>query len=164
MKTRYFLAALTALLMGTNTQAQQTLADMVQDANAGWMIGSWKAPTDNGGTFTMNLSWDLDRRVVVLHGKGDDMEFKGYSALEPGGDQVTYVGFDNRGAISKGAWGMENGELVLRVSSQTDQGTWKMAAVFTSASGGGLNLRLHRIDDSGDMISPEQTLLRFKKS
>lgn len=81
-----------------------------------------------------------------------------------GKTKIVYVGFDNRGAISRGKWARENGELVLRVESRMEQGTWKMAAVFASASGGGLNLRLHRIDDSGNMISPEQTLLRFKKS
>ena len=164
MKTRYSILALAALLLGTNTQAQQTLADLVQEANAGWMLGSWKATTDEGGAFTLNLSWDLDRHVVVMHGKGDDMEFKGYSALEPASDQVAYVGFDNRGAISKGKWAMEDGELVLRVESHSDRGTLKMAAVFASASGGGLNLRLHRLDEWGNLITPEQTLLRFKKS
>jgi hypothetical protein len=164
MKTRYCILALAGLLLGTNTHAQQTLADLVQEANAGWMMGSWKATTDDGGTFALTFSWDLDRHVVVLHGKGDDMEFKGYSALEPASDQVAYVGFDNRGAISKGKWAMEDGELVLRVENRSDRGTYKMAAVFTSASGGGLSLRLHRIDDWGNLVTPEQTLLRFKKS
>jgi len=164
MKTRYCIAALAALLLGTNTQAQQTLADLVQEANAGWMVGSWKATTDDGGTFALNLSWDLDRHVVVMHGKGDDMEFKGYTALEPASDQVNYVGFDNRGAISKGKWAMEDGELVLRVESRSDRGTTKMAAVFASASGGGLNLRLHQVDQWGNLVTPQQMLLRFKKS
>jgi hypothetical protein len=163
MKTQ-LIVALAAGLMTWTSQAQQTLVDLVQEANAGWMLGSWKATTDDGGTFVLSLSWDLDEHVVVLQGKGDEVEFKGYSALEPGTDQVSYVGFDNRGAVSKGKWGMEDNELVLRVESRSERGTWKMAAVFTSASGGGLNLRLHRLDDWGNLVSPEQTLLRFKKS
>jgi hypothetical protein len=164
MKTRYCIIALASLLLGTNTQAQQTLADLVQEANAGWMMGTWKASTDDGSAFTLSLSWDLDRHVVVMHGKGDDMEFKGFSALEPASDQVNYVGFDNRGAVSKGKWAMEDGELVLRVESRSDRGTLKMAAVFASASGGGLSLRLHQVDQWGNLVTPEQTLLRFKKS
>jgi hypothetical protein len=163
MKTNYSIMAVVACLLTWNCQAQQTLADMVQEANAGWMLGTWKANTDEGGTFTLSLAWDLNKRVVVLHGKGEEMEFKGYSVLEPGSDEVSYVGFDSRGAVSKGKWGMENNELVLRVESRTETGTWKMAAVFTAAADGGLNLRLHRLDDWGSLISPEQTLLRFKK-
>ncbi len=164
MKTKKLFVILAACLLTWSTQAQQTLSDLVQEANAGWMMGSWKATTDDGGTFTLGFSWDLDKHVIVLHGKGDDMEFKGYSVLEPGSAEVTYIGFDARGAVSKGKWGMEDNELVLRVESKTDRGTWKMAAVFTAASGGGLNLRLHRLDDWGGLITPEQTLLRFKKS
>ena len=164
MKTRYCIVALAALLLGPNTQAQQTLADLVQEANAGWMMGSWKATTDDGSAFTLNLSWDLDRHVVVMHGKGDDMEFKGYSALEPASDEVDFcrvrqsrrdqqgnVGHGRRGSGSEGR-------------SRSDRGTLKMAAVFASASGGGLNLRLHQIDQWGNLVTPEQTLLRFKKS
>jgi hypothetical protein len=164
MKTQQLILAIAACLITWTSQAQQTLVDLVQEANAGWMLGSWKATTDDGGTFALNLSWDLDKHVVVLQGKGDEVEFKGYSALEPGTDQVSYVGFDNHGAVSKGKWGMEDNELVLRVESRSERGTWKMAAVFTSAPGGGLNLRLHRLDDWGNLVSPEQTLLRFKKS
>ena len=122
MKTRYCIVALAALLLGTNTQAQQTLADLVQEANAGWMMGTWKASTDDGSAFTLSLSWDLDRHVVVMHGKGDDMEFKGFSALEPASDQVNYVGFDNRGAVSKGKWAMgERGIGAARGRSRSDR-------------------------------------------
>lgn len=163
MKARFSIIVLATLLLGTPSHAQQTLADLVQEANAGWMLGSWKAPTDDGGTFSLSFSWDLDRHVVVLHGKGDDMEFKGYSALEPASEEVSYFGFDNRGSITKGKWAMEGGELVLRVESRSQRGTMKMAAVFVPASGGNLNLRLHQLDQWGSLVYPEQSLLRFKK-
>jgi hypothetical protein len=164
MKKQYFILVFAVTFLGQILHAQQSLSDLVQEANAGWMIGSWKATTDDGGTFSMTFSWDLDKHVIVLHGKGDDLEFKGYSALQPGTDQVSYFGFDNRGVVSQGKWSMENDELTLRVESQTDEGVRKMAAVFVSGSGGGLVVRLHRLDDSGDLISPEQQLLRFTKN
>ena len=163
MKTQHLFLALAASLLTTMAQAQQTLSDLVQEANAGWLIGSWKATTDEGGTFDLSFSWDLDKHVILLHGKGDDFEFKGFSALEPGSDEVSYVGFDSRGAVSKGKWALENNDLVLRVETRTEERTWKMAAVFASAAGGGLNLRLHPLDEWGNLVTPEQTLLRFKK-
>lgn len=164
MKAKYWIIVFAAALLTWNCQAQRTLADLVEEANAGWMIGTWKATTDEGGAFTLSFAWDLGRRVIALHGKGDDVEFRGFSLLEPGSDEVSYMGFDNRGSVSRGKWAMENDELVLRVESRTEEGTSKMAAVFTAAANGGLNLRLHRMDDWGGLISPEQTLLRFKKT
>ncbi len=163
MKTRHLFLVFAVCLISSLVQAQQTLSDLVQEANANWIIGSWKASTDTGGTFRLDITWDLDKHAVVLHGKGDDIEFKGFSVLEPGSDQVSYFGFDNHGVVSKGMWSKENDELVLRVESRTDEGARKMAAVFTSTVGG-LDLRLHRLDDSGNLVAPEHVLMQFKKS
>jgi hypothetical protein len=144
-------------------QAQQSLAELVSEAKADWMLGRWEAQTDNGATITLNFSWDLDKKVVVLHGKLPDMEFKGYSALEPGAMQVNYTGFDNRGVVTKGSWGLENDELVLRAESRSAERTWKMGVVFTGKDGQELVLRLHGVGDSGELVSPARTTLKFKK-
>ena len=156
--------ALLACTTWVNAQAQQQLADLVSEAKAEWMLGKWEAQTDNGSTLVLGIAWDLDKHVVVFHGKGTDMEFKGYSALEPGSGEVKYTGFDNRGVITKGVWGMEADELVLRVESQTpDRGSRKMAVVFTGNATEGLQVRLHQLNDSGGLVSPARTTYKFKK-
>jgi hypothetical protein len=164
MKAKYLVVVFAAVFAVWNCEAQRTLSDLVEEANAGWMMGTWKGSTEDGEAFTLSFDWDLGKRVIALHGKSEEVEFKGFSVLEPGSDEVSYVGFDSRGTVSRGKWGMENEDLVLRVESRTEEGTWKMAAVFTASAGGGLTLKLHRMDDWGGLISPEQTILRFKKS
>jgi hypothetical protein len=163
MILRYALLGLAACSLWLGAQAQQSLSDLVNEANAGWMLGKWEASTDDGSTVGLEFSWDLDKHVIVMHGKLPDSEFKGYSALDPASHEVKYVGFDTRGTLSKGTWGLEGGELTLRVESQSADRTIKMGAVFTGSASEPLQLRVHRIDDSGNLASPARMTLKFKK-
>jgi hypothetical protein len=164
MIPRYLMIGLLTLAALVRTQAQQSLSDLVGEAKAEWMFGQWEAQTDNGGTFTLKVSWDLDKHVVVLHGKGGEMELKGYSVLEPGTSQVKYIGFDNRGAVTKGAWGMEGEELVLRAESTVPEGSSrKTAFVFAGTPSEGLQIRIHQVSGSGDLVTPARITLKFKK-
>jgi hypothetical protein len=148
-----------------NAQAQQKLADLVSEARAEWMFGKWEASTDDGTTVQLTVSWDLEKNVAILHGKYENVEFKGYSAVDPNSSEVKYVGFDNRGVVSKGSWGMENEELVLRYESTTwERGSFKMGAVFTGNPTDGLRLRLYRVDGSGYLASNPELTLKFKKA
>ena len=87
-----FIAIGLLLLAWVSAQAQTSLEDMVNQGNAAWMLGKWEGPADDGTTVMLIFSWDLNKHVVVLHGKVGDMEFKGYSALEPGSGEVKYTG------------------------------------------------------------------------
>ncbi|HOY56736.1 MAG TPA: hypothetical protein PK640_01200 [Verrucomicrobiota bacterium] len=148
----------------TGLLAQTTLEDMVDQGNASWMLGKWQGSTDDATTVTLEFSWDLNKHVVVMHGKvGDDMEFKGYSALEPGTSEVKYTGYDNRGALSRGTWNLEAGELTLRLESKTADKNTKMAAVFTGSPTQGLEVRLHGVSDYGSISYPARATLKLKK-
>ena len=164
MMIRYLLIGLLACGAWVRAQAQQSLSDLVSQAKADWMFGQWEAQTENGGSLTLGISWDLDKHLAVLHGKSEDMELKGYSAIDPSSDDVKYCGFDNRGAVSKGSWAMESDQLVLRVESISPDGSpHKLAFVFGGSAHDGLQIRMHRISDSGELVSPARTVLKFKK-
>ena len=128
MIARYIVMGLLTLATCVGVQAQTTLEDMVNQGDAAWMLGKWEGPSEDGTSVTLTFSWDLNKHVVVMHGKvGDEMEFKGFSAIEPGSGEVKYTGFDNRGTVTRGAWGMESGELTLRLESKTAEGSRKAA-------------------------------------
>ncbi len=164
MLSRYLAVGLVSCFACVYAQAQPTLESLVSDAKADWMFGQWQAQTENGDTVTLNVSWDLDKHVVVLHVKAGDMESKGYSVLEPKAETPKYYNFDNRGAVGKGSWAMEDGDLVLRLETETpDRGPRKSAFVFTGTSGSGMQVRMHDVDSSGDLATPARLTLKFKK-
>lgn len=143
---------------------QASLDNLVYEASADWMLGKWQAQMDNGDEVTLNVSWDLDKHVIVLHVKAGDMEAKGYTVLEPNADRPKYYSFDNKGAVAKGSWDMEGSDLVLRVEGNSpERGTRKSAFVFGGSSSTGLEVRIHGITSYGDLATPAQATLKFKK-
>lgn len=151
-------------LLSVSALAQRSLESLVSDANAEWMFGKWQAETDNGDTVSLSVSWDLEKHVVLLHVKVGDLESKGYTVMEPSAEQPKYYSFDNHGAVGKGAWKVENGDLTLRVESESpDRGPAKMAFVFTGSASTGLQVRMHNVDGSGDLVTPARATFKFTK-
>jgi hypothetical protein len=164
MMNRYLAAGLLACLGSLGLQAQQSLTELVTEAKADWMFGQWEAQTDNGDPVRLNISWDLEKHVVVLHVKTADLESKGFTALDPASREARYFSFDSRGSIGKGTWGVESDELVLRTESQNpDRGPWKVAFVFTGNASDGLTVRMHPINESGGLATAARLTLKFKK-
>jgi hypothetical protein len=134
MITRYLAVGLFACMLSFSAQAQRTLETLVSDPAADWMFGQWQAETENGDPVSLTITWDLEKHVVVLHVKTRDMESKGFTVMEPKVELPRYYSFDNRGSVGKGSWNIENGELVLRVDTETpDRGPRKSALFLPGA-------------------------------
>ena len=128
------------------------------------MFGQWQAQSENGDPVSLNVSWDLDKHVVILYVKVGDIESKGYTVMEPKAELPKYYSFDNRGSVGKGSWNMESGDLVLRVESESpDRGPRKTAFVFTGSASTGLQVRMHTVESSGDLATPARMTFKFKK-
>jgi hypothetical protein len=164
MIARYVAVGLFACMVSFSTLAQRSLDSLVSEANAEWMFGQWQAQSENGNTVTLNVSWDLDKHVVILHVKTTDMESKGYTVIEPKAEMPKYYSFDNKGSVGKGSWAMEGSDLVLRVESESaDRGPRKMGFIFGGSASEGLKVSMHTIDNSGDLVTPAQATFKFKK-
>jgi len=164
MIARYVAVGLFACMVSFSTQAQRSLDSLVSEANAEWRFGQWQTQTDSGDAVTLNISWDLDKKVTVLHVKAPDMESKGYTVIEPNAEMPKYYSFDNKGSVGKGSWGMEGSELVLRVESESaDRGPRKVGFIFSGSASEGLKVTMHTIGSSGDLETPARMTLKFKK-
>ena len=160
------ILTLIALLcsLSVTSQAQVSLSSLANEANASWMFGKWSATTDNGSTVHLEISWQLEKNMVVLDIKTDDMEAKGYTVLEPGAELPSYLGADNRGSVSKGSWNYEDGALVLRLeTSRPYESPRKWASVFSGSESSGLTIRMHGLESWGGLSYPATATLKFKK-
>ncbi len=145
--------------------AQQSLADLVSEAQAEWMFGSWEGWTDNGDKMTHSFGWELDKKVVVMKGKIGEMAYLGVTSMDPKTGEPKYAGYDNQGGVSKGTWADESGDLALTVESTSPtEGTRKFAVVFGKTSGGGLEFRMHGVDEWGYLNYPAMGSIEMKKA
>lgn len=166
MKRNRILLGLSALLCGglLGLQAQPSLVELVDEANANWMMGTWVGTMDNGATFTHTFKWDLNKQIIVMRGEIDDMSFMGVTSVDAETGEPKYVGWDSRGSHSKGTWADEGGEPALRIESKTSDGeTRKMAVVFGRGTGGTLKIALHGLDEWGYLQTPAFATLELKK-
>jgi len=153
-----------AAWLGSAAAHAQSLSDLVNDAKADWMFAQWEAQSDSGDTVKLNISWDLDKHVAILHVKTSDMESKGYTVIDPAKGSAVYYSFDNRGSVGKGSWEMESDELTLRVEIQSsERDPFKVAFVFGGSAESGLEIRMHPISSSGDLEASSRTY-KFKKA
>jgi hypothetical protein len=142
--------------------AQQKLTDLVREANVEWMMGKWEAA--NGENVSLSWTWELNKSVAVLSGKMGDVEFKGYTAVDPVSGEIKYAGFDSQGSVTTGNWQPSGDEVVLFAESHSaERGATKMAIVFTGSASDGLTVRIHEVSGSGGMVSPARTTTKFKK-
>jgi hypothetical protein len=164
MSARLILITLLALGLNTVARAQSSLAEALQQTNASWMLGKWQAQSDDGSTIQLELSWDLSGKLGILHIKTPDNEAKGFTVLEPDSGEISYFGADSQGSVTRGTWSREDGEIVLRVTTQrTQREPWKMGVVFTGSATEGLRLRLHSLQSYGGLVYPANATLHFRK-
>ncbi|MCB1125697.1 MAG: hypothetical protein KDM81_04320 [Verrucomicrobiae bacterium] len=144
--------------------AQPSLRDLVNEAQAEWMMGTWEGPTDDGQTLTHTFAWDLDKKIIVMKGKVGDMAYLGITAIDPETGEPKYSGYDSQGTVSKGTWSEESGDVALRIDGHSPtEGKRKIGVVFGKASGGGLQLRMHGVDQWGYLQYPAAMTINLKK-
>ena len=164
MITRYLALGLLAGTLAFSSNAQTSLKSLVAENSVEWIFGSWKGEGDKGVTCTLDMSWDLDKHLIVLHVKFADMESKGFTVLEPNDERPKYYSVDSRGSVAKGSWDKENDEMVLRVTaSSAERGSRKMAFVFSGSPEKGLQVRLHAIDSDDNLEKEPKETFKFKK-
>ena len=164
-RLHWILSAAMTLSASVALQAQQSLEEVVQEAGVQWAFGRWKGQTENGDTIIQQVRWDLDKHIVAHRGQiGDQIKFMGITGVNPETGDATYTGFDNRGGTSKGTWTMEGGDLVLRIEGVSPDGnTWKGAVVFAQAGDKKLEMRMHSLDQWGDLEYPARFSITLTK-
>jgi hypothetical protein len=155
------------LLLGclTTVQGQQTpLAELVDRAGAGSMMGDWVGEGENGETINMSIAWDLDKHMILLHRKDPRWEVKSMTAVDPESGEVKYVGVSNRGNLILGSWTGKDSQPVLKVNVRGGEGrSWKGALLFKAAGDQTLQVEYYATDDSDNLVEPARRTYTFKR-
>ena len=157
--------ALVLALLGcmTAAQGQQTLAELVDQAGAEWMIGNWVSEGENGQTIDLSFAWALDKHAILLDRKDSRWEIKSMTAVDPESGEVKYVGVSNQGAIILGTWSEESGNPVLKFHARGREGrSMKGAVLFKSGGDQKLQVDYYATDDWNNLIEPAQAKFVFK--
>jgi hypothetical protein len=122
-------AILLSLLVATAATARN-LNDVIQEAGAGWLEGTWESHDEAGHTTTTAYHWALDRHAVMLQLQSTRVNSRGMIFFRAADDEVVYVAADNRGGTSRGTCQMIDGCPVILYQYTSETGDKLQVAVL----------------------------------
>jgi hypothetical protein len=148
MKTK-FLAAVLLLAVAPLTLPTHAspLSDLVEQQQAGWLLGSW---TSTDGNVKLRYEYRLDQNVIGVKFKGGEREAEGMIALKPGTQESVYVAVDNQGAVSKGEWAKHEGNPLLKTTVMSGQGEMKLASEHIQVDADTMRVKVYKQDEAGE--------------
>lgn len=99
-----------ALLFCSSVSANK-LGDIVDESNAGWLIGAWSE--HENATTQVTFEWQLDKHSIVVKFDSDSTKARGLITFRAHDNKVLYVAADNRGATGSGEWTLSDGHPTL---------------------------------------------------
>lgn len=168
MKNKSILCWIVAFAMmmgaGLHTLQAQSLSDVIKENNGDWLIGNWEATDNDGNTHTQTFKWELGKNVVVSHNKNPRWEIMGMTAYNADTEEVTYVGYSNRGGRVTGTWNDREGSPILRVKAQGSDGqSWEGAVLYKKIDDKTMRIEMFRVDDNGDVEDEARGGMEFKR-
>jgi hypothetical protein len=147
------------------TQAQETLADHIDEQRLHWIFGEWEGETDDGETVEVSYSWGLNQNLVMGQIKTDDWEGKSFTALDPASDVVKYVGMDDRGIYASGVWEAEDGKAILKYGYETPRGeSGRVGVVHSRIDDQTMKVELHGLSGNDDLVQPARATILFDRT
>ena len=152
------------VILTVGAGGQQSLGEMVTMGGFEWLIGDWKATTDEGGKIHYSYKWELNKNLITLGFKVGDFEGRGMIYYVPAENKVVQVNVDNRGGIGKGTWDAEGEKAVARLEYTPPEGEKRrMASVHSKVDAETMKVGFYEVDSDGWLSDEPRSTLEYKR-
>ena len=152
------------VILTVGAGGQQGLGEMVTMGGFEWLIGDWKATTDQGGEILSFYRWGLNKNVITMGFKMGEFEGRGMIYYDPAEFKVVQLGIDNRGGIAKGAWDAEGEKAVARLEYTPAEGEMqRMASVHSKVDAETMKVEFYEMDRDGWLSDEPRGTLEYKR-
>ena len=160
----FFVIAVGLLIWSSAASAQQKLGDLVAEAGFDWMIGQWKATTNDGQEIEVSFKWSLNRHLATIDSKMGEYAYHGMIFYDLAEQKVVEIGVDNRGGTNKGTWEIEGETAVSKGDRrQTDGQTMTTMNLHSKVDDKTMKLAVYSVDSSGQRAQDPWATLEFKR-
>jgi hypothetical protein len=160
----FFVTAVGFLIWSSGASAQQKLGDLVAEAGFDWMIGQWKATTDDGQEIEVSFKWSLNRHLATIDFKMGEYAYHGMIFYDLAEQKVVEIGVDNRGGTNKGTWDIEGENAVSKGDRrQADGQTMRTANIHSKVDDKTMKLAVYSVDSSDQRADEPWATLEFKR-
>ena len=165
MSKKSSLVAMILILLCTGqTWAQMSLGDMVREGGNEWIIGTWKAYTDDGDSVTLSYKWELNENMISTTVKSPEFQSMGIIITGSSDTEVRQVGADTMGRTIEGTWTGEYGTAVLRQTTTNQYGDKEVTEFTVSKRGADtMVVSIRNISNTGWSDTYPNITLEFKR-
>jgi hypothetical protein len=152
------------VILNVGAGGQEGLGELVTMGGFEWLIGDWKATTDQGVEIHSFYKWGLNRNLITMGFRMGEFEGRGMIYLDPSNYEVHQVGVDNRGGVAKGAWDADGDKAVARLEYTPAEGEkQRMASVHSKIDMDTIKVEFFEMDSDGWLADEPQGTLKYKR-
>ncbi len=100
--------------IGNVAVAQESLKDVVEQQGFAWMVGQWKANTDDGQDIVLGFQWAVKGHAIVSTFKMGENSSQGMIYFDTDQQQVRQFSVDSRGRTTKATWEAQDGKAITK--------------------------------------------------
>ena len=164
LRNTILAGAAIVVILTVGAGGQQSLGELVTMGGFEWLIGEWKATTDQGVEVRSYYKWELNKNLISMGFKMGEFEGRGMIYLNPVDYKVYQVGVDNRGGIAKGEWDADGDKAVARLEYTPPGGEKRrMASVHSKVDAETMKVEFYDMDSDGWLSDEPRGTLEYKR-
>ncbi|MDT8302722.1 MAG: hypothetical protein RQ760_14660 [Sedimentisphaerales bacterium] len=153
----------TVRTMGSASTGPESLKDIVEQQGIAWMVGRWKATTDDGTEILLSYLWAVKGHAMISSLKMGERESLGIIYLDMDAEQGKQISVDSRGEVTKATWEAEYGEAISKTKMTNEYGeATDVGIAYSKVDNNTINVALYGLDN-GELSDDSWFDINFKK-
>ncbi len=149
--------------MGTMATAQESLKDIVEQEGLAWLVGQWKASTDDGTEILLTYRWAVKGHAIVSNFKMGDSVSQGIIYFAADDQQVRQLTVDSRGQAIGATWEVQDGKAISKTKMIDEYGeATDVGFAFSRTDATTMNVAVYGLDN-GELSDYSSFDIDFKK-
>ncbi len=115
---------LVALLiaMGSVAVGQESLKDLLEQGDFAWMVGRWKATTDDGQDILISYQWSVKGHALISDLKMGEYSSHGIIYYVADEQRARQFSVDSRGQVIQATWEAQDGKAISKTKMTNEYG------------------------------------------
>jgi hypothetical protein len=142
---------------------QESLKDIVEQEGLAWMVGRWKATTDDGTDMLLSYQWAVKGHAMVSSFKMGEIESLGIIYLDLDAQQGRQISVDSRGQVTKAIWESEYGDAISKTTMTDEYGQkTDVGITYSKVNDSTIKVALYGLEN-GELSDSSWFEIDFKK-
>lgn len=141
----------------------ESLKDIVEQQGLAWMVGRWKATTDDGTEILLSYLWAVKGHAMISSLKMGERESLGIIYLDMDAEQGKQISVDSRGQVTKAIWEAEYGDAIAKTTMTNEYGEiTNVGIAYSKVDNTTINVAIYGLDN-GVLSDDSWFDINFKK-